>query len=68
VIIENDKYDFSKIIEDSDTENKTEFISEFPFLNFTIFSFISTPKNTSYYLFKTKEFPFKKTTPPPEIV
>jgi hypothetical protein len=72
--IENDKYDFSKTIEDSDTENqtenksKTEFINEIALLDFTNFYFSNTQKNTPFYLFKIKEFSFENQTPPPEIV
>jgi hypothetical protein len=73
VIIENDKYVFSKTIEDSDTENKTEnlsnteFINETNFLEFTNFCFLNTPENNLFYLFKIKDFFFENKTPPPEI-
>lgn len=73
VIIENDKYVFSKTIEDSDTENQTEnkseteFINEVAFLDFTNFCFLNTQENTPFYLFKIKAFSLKNQTPPPEI-
>jgi hypothetical protein len=73
MIIENDKYDFSKTIEDGDTENqtenksKTEFINEISVLDFTNFYFSNNQENTPFYLFKVKELSFENQTPPPEI-
>jgi len=74
VIIENEEYSFYGITENSDTENqtetklKTQFIDQIELLHFSMFSSLSAKKNNTFYLFNIKEFSFKNTTPPPEVV
>jgi hypothetical protein len=74
VVIENKKYDFYEMAENSETENqtenklKTQFLEEIELLNFSRFIISSTQKNNTFYLFKIKEASFKNLTPPPEVV
>lgn len=74
VIIENEKYSFYGITENSDTENQTEnklktpFIDQIELLHFSIFLPLSVKRNNSFYLFNIKEFLFENITPPPEVV
>ena len=74
VIMENEKYGYYETTEKNDAENqtenklKTQFINKIDLLNFSRISILSTQKNNTFYLFKTKETSFKNRTPPPEIV
>lgn len=74
VIIENEKYSFYGITENSDPENQTEnklktpFIDQIELLHFSIFLPLSVKRNNSFYLFNIKEFLFENITPPPEVV
>ena len=74
VVIENEKYGFYEMTENSDAENqtenklKTQFLEEFEHFNFSRFFISSTQKNNSFYLFKIKEASFENRTPPPKVV
>ncbi|MNE63661.1 hypothetical protein D3C80_1590250 [compost metagenome] len=74
VLIENEKYSFYGITENSDTENqtenklKTQFIDQIELLHFSIFLPLSVKRNNTFYLFNIKEFSFENITPPPEVV
>ena len=74
VIIENEKYDFYEMAENSETENqtenklKTQFLEEITHLNFSRYYISPTQESNTSYLFKIKEPSFKNWTPPPENV
>jgi len=70
VVIENEKYGFYEMAENSETENKlkTQFFEEITLLNFFCYFISPTQENNSSYLFKIKETSFKNWTPPPENV
>jgi hypothetical protein len=74
VVLENEKYGFYEMAENSDTENqtenklKTQFLEEIELLNFSRFFVSSTQKNNAFYFFKIKEVSFENLTPPPEVV
>jgi hypothetical protein len=74
VVLENEKYGFYEMAENSDTENqtenklKTQFLEEIELLNFSRFIISSTQKNNTFYLFKIKEVSFENLTPPPKVV
>ena len=74
VIIENEKYGFYEMAENSDTENqtenklKTQFLEEIELLSFSKFIVLSSQNSNTLYLFKIKEAFFENLTPPPETV
>lgn len=74
IVIENEKYGFYEMAKNSDNENqtenklKTQFLEQIELLNLSRFYILSTQKNNTFYLFKTKEASFENRTPPPELV
>lgn len=72
LIIENEKYGFYKIVENSDpkneTENKldTEFLNEIALIIIENTNYSETKKEIISYTFKVKEVCIEKTLPPPE--
>jgi hypothetical protein len=73
LIIENEKYGFYKIVENSDpkneTENKinTEFLNEIALIIIENTNYSETKKESISYTFKIKEVCIEKTLPPPEV-
>ena len=74
VLVENEKYSYYETAEKNDTENqtenklKTQFIHPIYHFNLALVLLSSKQKQSTYYLFKTKEFSFENHTPPPEMV
>jgi lipopolysaccharide export LptBFGC system permease protein LptF len=74
VVIENERYDFYEMAENSDKENqtenklKTQFLDEIELLNLSRSFVSSSQKNNSSYLFKIKEASSENLTPPPETI
>jgi hypothetical protein len=74
VVIENEKYGFYEMAENSETEKqtenklKTQFLEEITYLNFYRYYISPTQENNTSYLFKIEEPSFKNWTPPPENV
>lgn len=73
LIIENEKYGFYKIVENSDpkneTENKinTEFLNEIALIIIENTNYSETKKESISYTFKIKEVCIEKKLPPPEV-